>query len=65
MLPEPEQLKLHHISALLALLVEGEWGAAVTRLLAKTVPKKNTPTIWGAWKPYLSHPPPIRRGNQR
>jgi hypothetical protein len=45
MLPAPEQMELNHISALLALLVEGEWCAAVTRLLAKTVPKKKTPAI--------------------
>jgi hypothetical protein len=58
MLSEPEQFELNHISALLALLIEGEWVAAsVTRLLAKTVPKKNTPGIRGAWNPYLSHPP--------
>ena len=40
MLPQLNQLELDHISALLALLVEGEWGAAVTRLLAKQSPKK-------------------------
>jgi hypothetical protein len=57
MLLEPAQLDLEHISALLALLIEGEWGAAVVRLLAKQWPKKKAAAIWNAWRPYLSHPP--------
>jgi hypothetical protein len=35
MLPEPVKLVLEHISALLALMVEGEWGTTAARLLAK------------------------------
>jgi len=66
MLPEHEQLKLNHVSALLALLNEGELGATIIRLIAKQVPKKKTSAIWNAWKPYLSHPTPTtRRGKQR
>ena len=40
-------------------------GAAVTRLLAKTMPKKKTPSIWGAWKPYYSNPPLPPEGETR
>ena len=65
MIPEPKQLELNHISALLALLVEGELGEMVARLLAPQVPKKEAYAIWNAWKAYLSHPPPTRRGRQR
>jgi len=64
MLPEPKQLELHHISALLALLVDGEWGATVIRLVAMQVPKKKASAIWNAWRPYLSHPHPTRRRKQ-
>jgi hypothetical protein len=56
-LPEPNQLELNHISTLIALLVEGEWGETVTRLLATSVPKKTASAIWNTWIPYLSHPP--------
>jgi hypothetical protein len=65
MLPELEQLELNHISPLLALLVEGEWGEIVTRLLATSVPEKTASAIWNTWKQYLSHPPPTRRGRRR
>jgi hypothetical protein len=44
-LPEPAQLDLEHISAILALLIEGEWGATITRLLAKQWPKKTAAAI--------------------
>ena len=47
-LPEPEQLKLTHISALLALLVEGDWGVTIIRLIAEQVPKKKASEIWNA-----------------
>ena len=65
MLPEPAQLDLAHISALLALLVEGEWGATGGHLLAQQWPKKKAAAIWNAWRPYLSHPHPTQRGKMR
>ena len=57
MLPESDLLELDHVSALLALLVDGEWGSTVVNLLTKQWPKKKATTIWKAWEPYLSHPP--------
>ena len=65
MLPELDQLEMDHVSALLALLVDGEWGSTVVSLLAKQWPKKKTTTIWKAWEPYLSHPPAHPTGKQR
>jgi len=49
-------MDLKHISALLALLMDGEWGAAVIRLIAKPMSRKQATEIWQAWAPYLSHP---------
>jgi hypothetical protein len=57
MLPEHEQLELNHISALLALLVEGAWGETVTQLISEPMLRKKASTIWNTWRPYLSHPP--------
>jgi len=65
MLPEPEELELSHISALLALLVDEEWSATVIRLIAKQVSKKKATAIWNSWTPYLAHPPPTRRGRAK
>ena len=48
MLPEPENLEQNHNSALLALLIEREWGETVIRLIAKVVPKKKASAIWNA-----------------
>jgi len=45
MLIEPDQLEMDHVSALLALLVEGEWSATIVRLLAKQSPKKKASAI--------------------
>jgi len=65
LLLEPNQLELNHVSALLALMVEGEWSATVVRLLARQSPKKKASAIWTAWKPYLAHPHHTRRVKQR
>ena len=57
MLPEPEPLELNHVSALLALLVEGAWGETITQVIAAPMLKKQASTIWNTWRPYLFHPP--------
>jgi len=64
MLPKPDQLELDHISALLGLLVKGEWSAIIVRLLAKQWPKKKASAIWNAWQPYFSHPPSHPTGEE-
>ena len=46
MLRKPEQLELNHISALLALLVEGAWGETVTHLISAPMQRKKASTIW-------------------
>ena len=48
---------LADISALLALLIDGEPNAMVTKLLATAAKRDATMTIWNAWKPFLSHHP--------
>jgi hypothetical protein len=57
MLPKTEQLELNHVSALLALLVEGTWGDTIPQLLSAPMPRKQAATIWNTRRSYLSHPP--------
>jgi len=45
MLPEPAQLELDHVAALLALLVDGEGASTVVNLRAKQCTKKNATAI--------------------
>jgi len=58
MLPKPEHLELNHISALLAILVEGAWGETITQLLATLVLKKKASAICNTWRPCVSPPLP-------
>jgi len=55
-------MDLKHILALLALLMDGEWGAEVIGLIARPRSRKQATAIWQAWEPYLSHPPSIPMG---
>jgi hypothetical protein len=36
--------------------MDGEWGAAIIRLIAKPMSRKRATEIWQASKPYLAHP---------
>ncbi len=45
------------MEALLALLLGGEWAAAVLRLLVLPLPKSKATTIWKTWKAHLAHIP--------
>ena len=57
LLPELADIDLKHISALIALLMDGEWGAVVIGLIANPMSRKKATEIWRAWEPYLAHPP--------
>ena len=57
LLPAPAQLELNQGAALFALLMGGEWAAAVLRLLVLPLPKPKAAAIWKRWKTHLAHPP--------
>ena len=45
LLPDPSQLEHGHVSALLAHLTDGDWGAVVISLIAKPMSKKKVMEI--------------------
>ena len=56
LLPEPTQLKVDHIAALLALAVYGPIRKAAIKLLAPTYSQQKAEAIWTAWAPHLAPP---------
>ncbi len=59
-LPDPTMLRVDHISALLALLLEGPYRSSSIDLLHKSCTPEESLHIWTAWEPHvrppLSHP---------
>jgi len=45
LLPDPDQLELGHVSALFALLMDGDLGATVFKLIAKPMSKKKVAEV--------------------
>jgi hypothetical protein len=64
LLPEPSQLRADHITALLALAVDGLVHKAAIKLLALAYSQLEAKAVWTAWAPHLSPPRdhPLARG---
>ena len=54
---EPTQLRLNHITALLALAVDGPVHKVAIKLLAQAYSQQEAETIWTAWAPHLAPAP--------
>ena len=57
MMPRPHQVKMDHITFLLALVLEGELQEAAIQLLMQARTPEQASVIWDSWKGYF-HPPP-------
>jgi len=57
LLPERIQLWDNHISALLALAVDGQIHKAAIKLLAPTYSHQEAEAVWAVWAPHLSPSP--------
>jgi hypothetical protein len=64
LLPEPNHLKVDHISALMSLALDGHVHKAAVKLLAPAYPHQEAESIWTAWAPHLFPPPdhPLAEG---
>ena len=58
LLPDPSQLRLDHISALLFFLLEGPSRSAAIILLTPGRSLEEAAVIWSAWEPCFRPPPP-------
>jgi hypothetical protein len=57
MMPGPHQVKLEHITYLLALILGGEVQESAVKLLMPAITPEHALAIWDEWKGYI-HPPP-------
>jgi len=57
LLPEPNLLRVDHISATLALAVDGPIHKAAIKLLALAYSQHEAEAAWARWAPHLSPPP--------
>jgi len=57
LLPDPDKLRVGHISALFAMAIEGHTQKAAIRLLAPEYSQAVAEKVWAAWEPHISPQP--------